>query len=668
LNGAETLVRTLLASGVNTCFANPGTSEMHFVAALDRVPGMHCVLCLFEGVATGAADGYGRMAEKPAITLLHGGPGLGNGLANLHNARRAQTPVLNVVGDQATHHRPLDPPLTADTEGWARGLSAWTRVVQSVSTIGADAAAAVQAARTAHGQIATLIAPADTCWDDGGIEGTPLPVPPAGQVAPHVIRQIAQVLRSGEPAVLILGGSPIRATMVADAQRIAAATGAKLTAAQFNARVERGRGRHPIPRLPYGIDQAMAVMAGAQHIVLIGTMPPVAPFAYPDKPGYLAPEAATTHVLARPEQDVADALTRLADELGAPDVPAPEHKRLDLPTKAEITQENITQMLAALLPENAVVIDESVSFGRNFFNGLSAAAPHDWLQITGAAIGSGLPMATGAAIAAPGRRVVALQADGSAMYTLQALWTQARERLPITTVLLSNRKYQILLGELTNVGANAGRVALDMMDLGNPDIAWTSLAQGMGVGVLQLTGEGRKLAHITKESVLHCTRAYIGDPHEYKKLQNLRQPYISPKEQSVQQPDGSFLTMPLVESAGEIEFEEIAAAMESLTQRREGTSVGVIAGCVLRIADARQSGELEYLQLHEASLTPWEGHSGFSLFASNSDTRGIGIYYQAGKMGFVFIVGDSECCRKEYAQTAKDFVEMAKKKYDLNLA
>ena len=326
MNGAETLVRTLLASGVNTCFANPGTSEMHFVAALDRVPGMHCVLCLFEGVATGAADGYGRMAEKPAITLLHGGPGLGNGLANLHNARRAQTPVLNVVGDQATHHRPLDPPLTADTEGWARGLSAWTRVVQSVSTIGADAAAAVQAARVAHGQIATLIAPADTCWDDGGIEGTPLPVPPAGQVAPHVIRQIAQVLRSGEPAVLILGGSPIRATMVADAQRIAAATGAKLTAAQFNARVERGRGRHPIPRLPYGIDQAMAVMAGAQHIVLIGTMPPVAPFAYPDKPGYLAPDAATTHVLARPEQDVADALARLADELGAPDVPAPEQQ------------------------------------------------------------------------------------------------------------------------------------------------------------------------------------------------------------------------------------------------------------------------------------------------------------------------------------------------------
>ena len=487
MNGAETLVRTLLASGIDTCFANPGTSEMHFVAALDRVPGLRCVLCLFEGVATGAADGYGRMAERPAITLLHGGPGLANGLANLHNARRALTPVLNVVGDQATHHRPLDPPLTADTEGWARGLSAWTRVVQSVSAIGQDAAAAVQAARVAHGQIATLIAPADTSWDEGGIEGAPLPVAPAGQVAPHVIRQIAQVLRRGEPAILILGGSPIRATMIADAQRIASATGAQLTTAQFNARVERGRGRHPIPRLPYGIDQAMTVMGGAKHVVLIGTTPPVAPFAYPNKPGYLAPKDAAVHVLARPEQDVADALARLADELGAPPVAAPALRRPDVATRSEITPENITQTLAALLPEGAVVIDESVSFGRNFFNGLAAAPPHDWLQITGASIGSGLPMATGAAIAAPGRRVVSLQADGSAMYTLQALWTQAREKLPITTVLLSNRKYQILLGELTNVGANPGRVALDMMDLGNPDLEWTKLAQGMGVEAARAT-------------------------------------------------------------------------------------------------------------------------------------------------------------------------------------
>jgi len=415
VNGAETLVRTLLASDVTTCFSNPGTSEMHFVAALDRVPGMHCVLCLFEGVATGAADGYGRMAEKPASTLLHGAPGLANGLANLHNARRARSPIVNVVGDQASYHRPLDPPLTGDTDGWARGVSAWTRVVQSVAKMGQDAAAAIQAARTAHGQIATLIAPADTSWDDGGTEGAPLPPVAPEKVAPHVIKNIAEVLHRKEPVTIMLGGAPIRSAMIDDAFRIASVTGAKLLAAQFNARVERGRGRHAIARLAYAYDQSVATLAGTKHLVLIGTAPPVAPFAYPNKPSYLFPKDCNVHVLARPDQDIADALARLADELAAPAVARPQTKRAEADLRAAVSPESITQALAALLPENAVVVDESVSFGRSFFNGLASAPPHDWLQITGASIGSGLPMATGAAIAAPGRRVVALQADGSAM-------------------------------------------------------------------------------------------------------------------------------------------------------------------------------------------------------------------------------------------------------------
>jgi acetolactate synthase-1/2/3 large subunit len=454
---------------------------MHFVAALDRVPGMRCVLCLFEGVATGAADGYGRMAAKPASTLLHGAPGLANGLANLHNARRARSPIVNVVGDQASYHRPLDPPLTGDTDGWARGVSAWTRVVQSVATMGQDAAAAVQAARTGHGQIATLIAPADTSWDDGGTAGSPLPPVVPEKLAPHIIKNIAEVLRRKEPTTIMLGGAPIRAGMIDNAFRIAGATGAKLLAAQFNTRVERGHGRHPIARLVYAYDQSVAMLAGTKHLVLIGTTPPVAPFAYPNKPSYLSPKDCSVHVLARPDQDIADALARLADELSAPAVPVRQAKPADPDLRAPVSPESITQALATLLPENAIVVDESVSFGRSFFNGLAVAPPHDWLQITGASIGSGLPMATGAAIAAPGRRVIALQADGSAMYTLQALWTQARENLPVTTVLLSNRKYAILLNELMNVGANPGRVALDMMDLGNPDLGWVKLAQGMGV-------------------------------------------------------------------------------------------------------------------------------------------------------------------------------------------
>jgi acetolactate synthase-1/2/3 large subunit len=481
VNGAETLVRTLIASHVTTCFSNPGTSETHFVAALDRVPGLRCVLCLFEGVATGAADGYGRMAEKPAITLLHGGPGLANGLANLHNARRARSPIVNIVGDQASYHRPLDPPLTADTEGWARGLSAWTRVVGSVSTIGADAAAAVQAARTANGQIATLIAPADTSWEDGGVVGEACAPLPPGRVAPHIVRQAAALLRGGEAVTIVVGGYPIRAAMLDDLHRIAAATGAKITCAQFNARVEHGRGRYPIARLPYGLDQAVAVLAGTKHLLLVGTQPPVAPFAYPNKPGYLFPEDCIVHVVARPEQDIADALTSLAEAVGAPPCTVPDLQRSEPVRRGAITPEAVTQTLAALLPDNAIVVDESVSFGRGFFNGLASAPPHDWLQITGASIGCGLPIAAGAAIAAAGRRVVALQADGSAMYTLQALWTHAREKLPITTVLFSNRQYAILLGELANVGANPGRVALEMMSLGNPDLGWVGLAKGMGV-------------------------------------------------------------------------------------------------------------------------------------------------------------------------------------------
>jgi acetolactate synthase I/II/III large subunit len=481
MNGAEALVRTLLASNVNTCFANPGTSEMHFVAALDRFPGIRCVLCLFEGVATGAADGYGRMAERPAATLLHGAPGLANGLANLHNARRARSPIVNIVGDQASYHRPFDPPLTGDTEGWARGVSTWTRVVSSVATMGEDAAAAVQAARTGTGAIATLIAPADTSWDDGASMGAPRPPVPADKVAPHVIKAIAEVLRGKEQCTLVLGGSPIRDTMIADAARIAAASGAKLLAAQFNARVERGRGRYPIARLAYAYDQSVAALSGTKNLILTGTTPPVAPFAYPGKPSHLFPKDCAIHVLARPDQDIADALAQLADELSAPALTVPAAKLADPDLHAAVTPESITHILAAMLPDNAIVVDESVSFGRSFFNGLASAAPHDWLQITGASIGIGLPMATGAALACPGRRVVALQADGSAMYTLQALWTQAREKLPVTTVLLSNRKYAILLNELVNVGANPGRVALDMMDLGNPELGWVKLANGMGV-------------------------------------------------------------------------------------------------------------------------------------------------------------------------------------------
>ncbi|MBS0560821.1 MAG: acetolactate synthase large subunit [Proteobacteria bacterium] len=481
MNGAESLVHTLLRSGVDTCFANPGTSEMHFVAALDRIPGMRCVLGLAEGVVTGAADGYARMAGKPACTLLHCGPGLANGLANLHNARRAHTAVVNIVGDQATYHRPLDAPLTAETEGWARGVSAWTRSAVSAATVGSDAALAVQEASAYPGQIATLILPADTAWTEGGVIAEPLAPLPPSLAAPHVVEQIARLVRRGEPTLLLLGNNALGAEALDLANRIAQATGAALMAQGSNARMARGRGRVPVERVPYVVDQAVAALAPYRHVVLVGATAPVAFFAYPGKPGYLHSPDAHIHVLARAEQDAADALRRLADALGAPQAAAPDPGPRPEAARGAPGPEAVAQTLAATMPDDAVIVDEAVSFGRGFFPGTRAAPPHDWLQITGGAIGCGMPLATGAAVGAPGRRVVALQADGSAMYTLQALWTQAREKLDVTTILLSNRKYAILLGELANVGANPGRTALDMMDLSNPTLEWTRLAEGMGV-------------------------------------------------------------------------------------------------------------------------------------------------------------------------------------------
>jgi acetolactate synthase-1/2/3 large subunit len=481
MNGAESLVHTLLNNGVDTVFANPGTSEMHFVAALDRIPGMHCVLCLDEGVVTGAADAYWRIAGKPAATLLHCGPGLANGLSNLHNAMRARSGIVNIVGDQATYHRPLDAPLTADTAGWARPVSGFVRSAASAAWVGADAAAAIEAARTYPGQIATLILPADTAWDEGGVPGIAAPpaAPPRVNVA--AVETAAKILRSGEPVALFLGAHALFESATLDAYRIAEHTGAKLRALVAPARIERGRGRVPLMRVPYPIEQALDSLAGLKHLILVGAVEPVAFFAYPNKPGHLRPEDCTVHVLARPDEDAPAALAALADALGAPRVEAPDPGPRPTPATGKITPETFAQSLAALMPEDAIITDEAISFGRGFFPHTFAAPKHDWMQLTGGAIGDGMPMATGAAVAAPHRRVIALQADGSAMYTLAALWTQAREKLDVTTILLSNRKYAILLGELANVGANPGRTALSMMDLSNPDLDWTKLANGMGV-------------------------------------------------------------------------------------------------------------------------------------------------------------------------------------------
>jgi acetolactate synthase-1/2/3 large subunit len=482
MNGAESLVRTLLAGGVDTCFANPGTSEMHFVAALDRVPGMRCVLGLAETVVTGCADGYGRMAAKPAATLLHCGPGLANGIANIHNARRAFTPMVNIVGDHASHHRPLDAPLTADTEGLARASCHWVHTTGSPGCVGADAAAAIQAALTPPGQIATLILPADAAWGEGGLAVDPLPVPPRPPVDPEALRLTALALRSGKPAMLLLSGAALLEPGLRAAQRIAQATGARLRCPTQVPRMARGRGRPAVDRIPYAVDRGLEVLADVRHLILVGAKPPTAFFAHPGRPGLLAPPEADLHVLARPEQDVVGALEWLADELGA--APAPSLADAPVATalpRGNFSPEAFAATLAVLLPDNAIVAEDGVTSGRALFAPTFGAAPHDWLQITGGAIGHGFPCATGAAIAAPDRKVVCLQADGAGMYSLQALWTQAREGLDVVNVVFANRAYRILHGELLAVGAQPGPASRELFDLSRPDIDWVRLAEGMGV-------------------------------------------------------------------------------------------------------------------------------------------------------------------------------------------
>ncbi len=482
MNGAESLIRTLLGSGVEVCFANAGTSEIHMVLALDKIEGLRCILGMAETVVTGCADGYGRMAEKPAMTLLHCGPGFANGIANLHNARRANTPVLNIIGDQASYHRPFDPPLAADTEGLARAASHWVRTSGSAEQVSLDGAEAVQAARTPPGQIATVIIPADVAWTEGSVPAAPLPVPARSKVGPEVLRKVAQILRAGEQVMLLLSGPALAEAGLFAAHRIAHASGATLRTPTQVPRIARGRGRVPVERVPYVVDTALQALSGLKHVILVGAKPPMGFFAYPGKPSLMTPPDCSLTVLARAEQDAVAALQELADEIGAPRVvPVKEAGSKPRVVNGRFESEAFGMTLAALLPENAIVTDDSVTSGRSFFPATFNAAPHDWIQSTGGAIGHAFPCATGAAVACPDRKVVCLQADGAGMYSLQALWTQAREKLDVVDIVFANRVYKILYGELRSTGAEPGRASDTLFDLGRPDLDWVGLAKGMGV-------------------------------------------------------------------------------------------------------------------------------------------------------------------------------------------
>jgi acetolactate synthase I/II/III large subunit len=502
MTGAESLVRSLVECGVDTCFANPGTSEMHFVASLERVPGMRAVPCLFEGVATGAADGYARMTGRPAATLLHLGPGLANGLSNLHNARRALSPVVNIVGEHALYHRQFDAPLSSDIEGLARPVSGFVRTVQAVAEAGHDAAQAVAVARSAPG-VATLIVPADVGWSRGGRVAAPLDVVPPHPVDPARIAAAASALKAARRPALLMSGRTLVREPLELAGRIATATGARLYCDFLAPRLQRGAGLVPVQRLSYFGEQVIEQLQGTDLLVLIEAEPPVAFFAYPGKPSQLVPPGTLALQLARRTDDGVAALAALADLLDADaDAPRQALARPELPTGA-LTPASAGTVISALLPENAIVVDESCTSGLALVPLCQGAAPHDWLAQTGGSLGLGMPMSTGAALACPGRKTLCLVGDGSAMYTVQSLWTQAREKLDVVTIVFSNRAYAILNYELQRLGAGTGPAAAALLELTRPELRFTDLARGMGV-------EASRVA--TAEAFVGALRSALASP------------------------------------------------------------------------------------------------------------------------------------------------------------
>ncbi|BBU31067.1 hypothetical protein BTHE68_48010 [Burkholderia sp. THE68] len=485
MNGAESLVATLVGQGMDICFANPGTSEMHFLAALGNNPKMRSVLCLFEGVATGAADGWYRMKDTPASTLLHLGPGLANGLANIHNAKRASSGMVNVVGEHSVSHLRYDPPLTSDIEGLARPLSHWVRRAESPDTIAWDAAQAVSKASEYPGQIATLILPGDTSWQTVTATPAVLPVRAEARKAPSAARieHIARVLRSGEPALIVLANKATRGAALEKAGRVAAATNATLGSQFFTARIERGAGRVPLARIPYAVAQATAFLEDFRHIITVETREPVAFFAYPDKPSLLKAEGTLVHTLVEADEDSELAFDMLLQALGASGAAPVLQPRIETPKPAgALNPTSIAHALAAALPEHCIVVDESLTTGRESMSLTMGALPHDLINNMGGSIGYATPVATGAALACPDRRVFCMVGDGSAMYTIQSLWTQAREGLNVTTIIFANNSYAILKAEYANMGAGApGERALSMIDIDKPSIDWLAMAKSMGV-------------------------------------------------------------------------------------------------------------------------------------------------------------------------------------------
>ena len=492
MNAASKILETLADNGVEVCFANPGTSEMHFVSALDREERIDCVLCLAETVATGAADGYARIAGKPALTLLHTGPGLANGLSNMHNARRGPVPMVNIVGDHADYHLALDAPLTSDVAGLAKPMSHHVERYTAPSTVADQSRKAMQIAMTEAGRVVTMILPADVAWQDVAEDG-PNPVqsaeaPAAHTTAAKMLDDGCKALASGPETMLLIGGN-LDANRMERCARIAAATGVRLATEVFPTRLAHGAGRPIMERMPYLPEAMHSFMTDVRHLVLLGSAAPVTFFAYPSVKSEVVPEGCSVHVLADADDCIDAALDALEAKLGCADseitVYPPRTTGSDAVGRAPdaaLDAFTLAETLAMFLPPESILVDESLTGGAGLFPALAGAAPHDWILTNGGSIGWALPAAVGAAVAAPDRRVVCVVGDGSSLYSIQALWSMAREGLDITVIILANREYAILKAEYARMKAiKMGERARSMMSLGDPDVGFVALAQGFGV-------------------------------------------------------------------------------------------------------------------------------------------------------------------------------------------
>lgn len=490
--GAQAMWGALATAGVDTCFANPGTTELDLVRALESEDRVRCVIGLQENVCTGAADGYGRMLGRPAATLLHLGPGFANGIANLHNARRARTPIVNIIGDHTSWHLPFDAPLSSDIESLARPVSGWVHRIRGVDDAAPASAAAVVASQGAGGQGATLIFPAD--FQAGFCDGSSVSAVAARSTSDDAdtsfdLAVAIARLNAARHIVFLLGGGASDGALSARGQRAAArlcaALGASAYAETFPARSERGQGLPAFDRLPYFPEPARAVLDAADLVVLVGAQSPITYFGYEGHPSQLVPVERLL-VIAEPGRPAAARLEALAETLGAPAYAPPAVSLPEAPT-GELTPAKVAAVLTRELPEGAIVSVEGGTCGYPFYAASAAARVHTTLTNTGGAIGQGLPVALGAAIACPDRKVVGLLSDGSTQYTVQTLWSLAHEQLDVVIFITANHQYAILRNELRRGGAALGRKAQALTSLDHPRIDWVGLAQSYGVPATRAT-------------------------------------------------------------------------------------------------------------------------------------------------------------------------------------